>query len=453
MIEFSAPPTVWLVTYLVHSTVALALVWALERSGLLRTTRTRETAWRAALLGPLLSCTLRSLGLALALPTSEQPALALARLVVAVTPASPVAAPGMPAPVTGLAQVGRGLDLVSLVWILGAALASLRLAWLAWRARLQLRAVVPAPADLIARWRALCARRGLRATPLAIGAELSGPVTLPRGGVRLAPWVVSELGDREQEALLLHELGHHVRRDPLWRLALLLLQALLWLQPLVRLARRRLEALAELAADADARATGADGRALAECLVTCAARPRRSFALASAFEGQGSLSERVERLLAPAEPRPAPAAWLRACAALGLLGLLVAVPGCDRSSLRSGERTSVTLDEHGAVEVTIERAGQRLALTSDVPFTVVDAAPELVALERDGRFTLRELHAGHTRLYQVTRHEGRLELEFERDDAPSPFDEAARAWVRESLATVARDTSFSPAVATPTSER
>ena len=451
MIEFSAPPTLWLVTYLVHSTVAFALVWALERCGLLRTTRTREAAWRVALLGPLLSSTLRSLGLGFALPGSEQPALALARLVVAVAPAGPATSPEQPAPASALARVGHGLDLVSLVWILGAGFASLRLAWLAWRARLLLRAAVPAPADWIALWRALCARHGLRATPLALNAGLSGPVTLPRGGVRLAPWCVREFDAPEREALLLHELGHRLRRDPLWRLGLLLLQALLWLQPLVRLARRRLETLAEFAADDQARASGAEGRALAGSLLACATRPRQNFALASSFEGHGTLSERVERLLAPVEPRPAPAALLRACAALGLLGLCVAMPGCDPSSLRSGERTSVSLDDHGAVEVTIERANLRLALTCDVPFVTVDT-PELVALERDGRFTLRELRAGHTQHYQVTRHQGRLELEFERDGDPSPFDETARTWVRETLATIGRDTSFSPATGRPASE-
>lgn len=448
MIEFSAPPTVWLVTYLVHSTLALALVWALERAGLLRATRARELFWRVALLGPLLSATLRATGLVLALPVSAQPALALARLVVGTNPAlaaSSAAAPGLPEAELGLARLGHVLDLLGLLWILWAALASLFLARLAWRARVLLRTAAPVPAELAARWNLLCARRGLRAPRLLTSPSLSGPVTLPRGGVRLPPWVASELSAREQEALLLHELAHHARRDAAWRVLALLLEAVLWLQPLVRLARRRLEALAELAADAWAREAGADGRALAECLVTCAARPRRAFALASALDGPGSLSERVERLLAPPLPGPPPAALLRACAGLGLLGLLFAAPGCDPSSLRSGNRTSVTTDDSGAVEVTIERAGYRLELTCDVPFVAADGAPELVTLERDGRFSLHELHAGHTSLYQLTRHEGRLAEAFERDDAPADFDAAARAWVRETLTSIGRETSFSPA--------
>src|SRR5262249_28787806 len=49
----------WLLTYAVHSTVLIGGVWLAERTGLLRSLRLRDLAWRTALVGGLVTATLQ----------------------------------------------------------------------------------------------------------------------------------------------------------------------------------------------------------------------------------------------------------------------------------------------------------------------------------------------------------------------------------------------------------
>ena len=71
----------------------------------------------------------------------------------------------------------------------------------------------------------------------------------------------------QQEVILAHELAHLAGSDPAWLLFGELIVALLWWHPLVHLARRRLLAASEQAAD-EASLLVPDGPdVLAECLV------------------------------------------------------------------------------------------------------------------------------------------------------------------------------------------
>ena len=52
----------WLLTYAVHSTVLIGDLWLAERTGLLRSLRLRDLAWRTALVGGLVTATLQLRG-------------------------------------------------------------------------------------------------------------------------------------------------------------------------------------------------------------------------------------------------------------------------------------------------------------------------------------------------------------------------------------------------------
>jgi beta-lactamase regulating signal transducer with metallopeptidase domain len=142
---------------------------------------------------------------------------------------------------------------------------------------------------------------------------------------------VSELAPAAQESMLAHELGHVVRRDPTWRLVLAVAQRVLFFQPLIGVASRRIAQHAEYLADAWAARHTAEPLALARCLTEIAAwlrsapPPPDSLALASSMAEPASiLGRRVLRLV---EPPPAPArrhglALALVCAAVPALAWL-----------------------------------------------------------------------------------------------------------------------------------
>jgi hypothetical protein len=111
---------------------------------------------------------------------------------------------------------------------------------------------------------------------------------------------LTDLSPAQQEAMLGHELGHASRRDPTWLGLCWMLETVLCIQPLNRLARRRLQHAAELLCD-DWAVHLTDGRtlSLASCLTEVAqwvvGRPG---ALPAPGMAGAPLTLRVERLLA-----------------------------------------------------------------------------------------------------------------------------------------------------------
>jgi hypothetical protein len=126
------------------------------------------------------------------------------------------------------------------------------------------------------------------------GGTWSPVVVLPEGFER-------DFSPATRDAMLLHELGHVAARDGLWHGIADLTSALLWWHPAVWWMRRRLFAVAELAADESSLLVPEGPRVLAECLVTLAGRWTSTPTWAA---GQGmlrfrsGLGQRVERLLA-----------------------------------------------------------------------------------------------------------------------------------------------------------
>jgi len=364
----------WLLTYLVHSTLLLAGVWVVV--GLLRRLPVvqQETLWRTALLGGLVTASAQvALGyeswsgrveVPRALHTVSAPApLDDLRLEQPLTEDAHIetgAAARTPIVVTPPPHAAADAERASLPWaallatVWGAGVLAIALRRRRSRRRLARHiehrvAIECGPLrDTLDRLRA---QAGLtRPIRLSQAAGIGSPIAL---GTRRPEIVVparaaDELEPQQQEAMLAHELAHHVRRDPLWLAATHWIGGLLFLQPLNLLAGRRLRDTAELLADAWAVEQTGRTRELAECLTVVArwmvrgARP----VPASAMAQLGSILERrVERLLRDEPPRsvrPRRGRWALAVLPLALVAVLApaVTTGAASAQLPSIETTA-----------------------------------------------------------------------------------------------------------------
>jgi len=376
-----------LLNYLLHSSLLLGSAWLIERSARLRPRQAshREALWRLAFFGPVLTASLATLlswspapkTAPLAAPTAtsraiERPALPEPSDAPTATAATPVRelapaarpeipsrqAPPAPRPWLQLApDASAAVAALAGAWALlaGLGLLATALAW--WHLRVQARRLPRLDdADLRACLQTLARSAGLPTPPLRLSrAEWPSPLIAPGGAICLPAWAL-QLPPAQREAVLAHELAHLRRRDPAWRLAAQLLSQLAWLQPLNRLALRRLDALAEQACDAWATARPSDAareqarRALAESLYRCAqelqqaARPARRLQLLSrmAATGRSPLLARIDALMNPApnphgdptmspKPEPSPALptaelWRKRLLVCGLTLCALALP-------------------------------------------------------------------------------------------------------------------------------
>lgn len=371
----AATAAAWLATYAVHSTLLLGGAWLLARRLGGRRLAVQEAVWKLALVGGLLTATLqlglgvRPLGggwawepaagtagdprgapalapLAPLAPTAAMPAKAArpaaadlhAVAAARIDPANgtgraPAVAPaGAPAPgavLRLLAVLALAAGLLALVPL---ALAHLRLA-----RRLRGRAAIadgPLPRFLRRLERAAGLARPARltttprlATPIARGVA-RGEICLPARALR-------ELAPAAQEGVVAHELAHLARRDPAWLLAARVLERLLFVQPLNRLARRRLVEIAEYRCDDWA--AGQTGRPLdlARCLTEVAgwSLPGAAPLPVPGIAAGSSLGRRVRRLLErPAAAERSPR-WLAPLGACALAIVALAAPGVSRGAL------------------------------------------------------------------------------------------------------------------------
>ena len=121
-----------------------------------------------------------------------------------------------------------------------------------------------------------------------------------------------------QRIVLAHELAHHGRRDPLWRLLAELACAVHWYHPLAHWMKHRFVMQCEYACDARVLGKGIDPKTYARVLCDFASQGSPS-PLAPAMAETGSLDSRVRRML-----QPAATFSHKSLAAFGLLGVLTA---------------------------------------------------------------------------------------------------------------------------------
>ncbi len=361
----------WLLTYLLHSTILLGGGWLLTSAGVVRTPVAKDTLWKVCLVGGLLTASVqaasqdRLYGRHFWLPGAAQsarfaaPAAAPASATSAAAsrrgsarPLSPAVAVARRATLTDASVAWNGstttynpptttgslhlpgwpITLLA-VWLLGAALLLARLA--IRRVRFCRRLAdrrEPAEGDLLEILESLRLAAGVRRrVRLAVSARLPGPVAMGSSQICLPERVLTELTPAEQRAVLAHELGHLVRRDPSWLALAVVVENLFFLQPLNRLARGRIQESAEYLCDDWAVEQTGGSLTLARCLAEVASwiqASRRAVPVSGMAENRSHLVERVRRLLDGEEPRAVRGLRLAVpVAALVLATVAFAAPG------------------------------------------------------------------------------------------------------------------------------
>jgi bla regulator protein blaR1 len=489
MIEHSQVIVCWLLTYLVHSTLLLGLVYVLDRSGRLRSGALLEAAWRAALFGAVVTTSLQSglhfapvhrelFGAAAHAPVTAtanaakpdaQSALALHAPIAPVR----VEAPSKPDNTTASADLrnkdravattahwytalrqslGSDWPLALLaVWIAIAVYLLLRLLGHVQFARRELngrmRLVDGVAPEILS---SLCRQRGMRRVPhLSVSPFLSGPVSLPNGEISIPGWTLEELNPHQLRALLAHELAHCVRRDPQWLTAGNFVSALFWLQPLNRLACRRLAACAELACDDSAAANQADRRALAECLTECASRIHAGHlpTFASAMAGPGSaFTQRVTRLLQGIHSSNGEVSMkTRIAIVVALVAVVFVAPafvvGDLIAAVRSGSDVSVVQTDN-RLQVSLSESGLRGKMYADGQFKFDAAEDDLASLGDGDDLDIEVTRNGVTRRVTFTGTQTGIERRYYVNDKEQPFNAETRKWLAGVLPEIMRETAI-----------
>jgi HEAT repeat protein/beta-lactamase regulating signal transducer with metallopeptidase domain len=368
----------WLLTYWIHSTLLLGTAWILGR-WVFKGEAWRDVIWKTALVGGVVTATAAQLfstgwaariplplpsatgGEGVHLPVDDEVVTIIERATVvsedrpaavndqpnapasSSPPADPLEAAQVASGESGAAVEEAARALASTPerpfgempapWMWAAAwigvatllLGSLALRHLRLRTALQDRRIV-SNGPLAAMLAKLRRSTGVwRAVRLSATPAIATPLALGRSEICVPARFIDGLPAEEQKAALAHELGHLVRRDPLWHFTVQLLQAVFFFQPLHHVARRRLRQSAEFLADAWAvRETGSRlglARCLAEVADWVSGEGSRDVAGSVAMaEGGSPLATRVRRLLdGDVESATTPAASWAVAAGLLLL--------------------------------------------------------------------------------------------------------------------------------------
>lgn len=415
----------WLLTYLLHSTVLLVGAFALAGLGIVRSHAGRDTLWKVALVGGILTATAQT-ALRLQPPAGhvalaarpESPLIDVAG-VRSVTPLLPTPAADQQSAASTFAQdVADTASLSSMepirstrpfvsglhiswpaillnMWFIGALGFGARLVWMRRSLASGLkerRDLGDGPlADTLAE---LSRAAGVDSPRLSVSTELHGPIAFGRE-ICVPERVLSRLSASEQRAVLAHELGHVVRRDPAWVMAAAVIESVLFVQPLNRLARRRLRAESEYLCDDWAAERTGGGVVLARCLAEVAGWVQGHAAPAPVAGMAGQCSElvtRVERLL-DGSKRTRPMRWvLRAGAGLGAMILVAcSVPGVAAEDLDAVSTAIVKDHDTGSDPSDVSSLpGEGWGAIRDDGRMIVLSAGYTVRLSGSGRVGFRQ---------------------------------------------------------------
>lgn len=372
----------WVLTYLIHSTLligAVAIVVALMR----KRPEVASPLWKAALVGGIVTATVQ-LGLGVqpwggvtvvatptasvaprvgtseavvtspamsldfetaAAPTLSVPSDATGRSTVifssaSVTPTAAAQVAAASPPVTEPVSAPTGSlwpTVLATLLLLGVLLGVLSIVTAVAGLRRRLKGRQPVHDGPLAQLlgRLLDRAETRRTVVLSVAPHVTVPMAtgLMRSEIVVPQRVVEQMPAAHQETLLAHELAHVLRRDPAWRVAGLLIERVLFFQPLNRLATRGMAQSAEYLCDDWAASRTRRPLDLARCLTEVAAwcTDARESAMAPAAVGAGPksiLGRRVTRLL---ETRRGGAATSRrvavGLAGLAMVAVVAAAPG------------------------------------------------------------------------------------------------------------------------------
>ncbi len=165
-----------------------------------------------------------------------------------------------------------------------------------------------------------------RKVKLTCSTNIVSPIAFGLREICLPVRAMHELSEEEQRTMLAHELAHLLRHDPLWLVTTLLLNSILFFQPLNHLARRRMEETAEYLCDDWALLHTSKKIDFAKCLTQVAEwvgnRPQPGFI--AAMGGRPSmLVRRVSRILNDTPQKCAP--WRRVKTVMPIVVLMLTV--------------------------------------------------------------------------------------------------------------------------------
>jgi len=493
----------WLLTLALHAGVLLALAWIVDRRLPRARLAWRELLWRTALFGGLATS---------ALQVVLQPQTA-ARLALSAAPA-PVAVPAVvvhetapaaatrPQPSAASAGASTGAvrahgdsraasspqptvasaawhpswqSVVVAGWLAGVALMLARLigAWLRLRRMLACSQPLGRGREDVATDAAALAIQARIAPPaLSVRDDLTSPLAATGRRIVLPGWALGLLEREQVRAMLAHETAHLARRDPAWKLGAAIVCALLWFLPPARLARRRLDELAELACDAWAAAYLGNGRSLAECLAECAERRTGGIdvELAAAMAHRDSpLLQRIGYLIDGYRPQTA-VSRLRAAGAV-VLAITVAAavlpgfgprraaaqaapaapsaprPPAPPPAPKASEHSHVHITSDGLlgknreyVQISSEQDGREFSADIKGRIAFSERDDDVASLDEGGSASFTETRQGVERRVDYRNRGGKLERRYFVDGSEQSVDAAAQAWIAAMIPRVIRDT-------------
>ncbi len=410
----------WLLTYWLHSTIALGGMWAASRFLRERNLALEEAGWKVALFATLFTATIqvgltrtgefRPLAGALELQVARStPEAADRAFDTASEPATEAAAgaavalPSRAAERVALASKGATASLFEThsmspvaaafgLWMLTTTILMIRLvvSYLTLMGRLKDRRVLLRGTHFALLER-LRSRAGvLRRVGLSVCASLPVPLALGlrRWEVCLPSRVTEEFDADEQETVLAHELAHLVRYDTLWLLAARTLAGALFVQPLNFLVAGRLRALSELRCDDWAVERTGRPVTLAKCLTRVASwRSDHWSGLpvpAMAGSSPSQFGARVRRLLARSYPQPQGRVprWLKLAVAPMVIVFAAAAPGVvERSEAKApSAASSLAPEAPEAPEVLPDRLANPEPPAPEAPRPPIAPRPRLSPL-------------------------------------------------------------------------
>jgi len=300
----------WYMTYVLYSTLVLGLVWIRLRVRPV-SSATENALWRGAvLLGPAFA-TLR---------------IALEHVDTTFAPAGPEVF--MVAGRSGWTLVG-----ISVAALLVTSVLVLRLARTTYREHARLRPRTPVDDPTVLEFlRGVCAASDRAQPRLTECVGLSSPVAIRSREICVPAGMLDVLPESETRAVLAHEVGHIVRKDVWWATLGHLLDRLFFMQPLQRMASRRIRETAEFLADDFAVRRTGDPEPLVHAL-TAFARTSDAAVGVSAFAPGSLLLRRVERVLrgSLSDERASTVALIVLAVGVAVITWLApsAVPACD----------------------------------------------------------------------------------------------------------------------------
>jgi beta-lactamase regulating signal transducer with metallopeptidase domain len=327
--------------------------------------------------------------------------------------------------------------------------------------------------------------------------QATGPAMPMTWGIRrpaiLLPAEADDWSAERRRDVLLHELAHVKRHDFLIQLIARIACAVYWFHPMVWLAATRLREERERACDDHVLRAGATPSAYATHLLEIARGLRAARATSLATVAMARPAQLATRLLDVLDTRrcrdtlsarAALPAWLAAIAVVVPLAAAaprVAQPAPDSSSLDTiprlpspnltpkraaapavasrppaaaldtlrgcsadGSRRSSHSHEGDGDVVTLSITVGHCAITfdGDGKFTFNDDFTDIATLASGGRIVIEVDYGAHDRRLTIQRGGSALEHVYKVDGDVRPFDDEAKAWLRETLTFLLRRTGF-----------